>query len=226
MSNKIAITTLLLFILLCSAVIAPALIINLPESSHARSLIRAKLVQYPALRNIYHLHDAGDARSDYLSSRTKRIAILRKEYVDPWFNETVFNAFAEEVTEVTGKETVFVETIPTESDTATLTIYLETKNEEDPKTLGKTLNENSIILYRTGLEYFTESIPETKELYVTSTLLHEFGHQLGLDHNETPGCLMNSSAESDHIPKHNAKEVVTAFCKEELDGLEIIKNSL
>ena len=55
---------------------------------------------------------------------------------------------------------------------------------------------------------------------MSSLLLHEFGHQLGLGHNATSGCLMNAQTEFSDGGK--LLEKINDFCPDEKNQ---IKNS-
>lgn len=186
---------------------------------------RPKLARMKILRGIFNLHNDGDAKSDYLGTKTQNIALILKPSTDQWFSDDVWQNFSKKITTATGKPVKITRDsyAPTAIE-APLYVYLEDINEENSLTLGKTHNENGIILYEQGLEEFSEFAPETKEVYILSTLLHEFGHQIGLVHNEQPGCLMNSRAETGGNAKFLTAQVVTSFCADEIEQILKIKN--
>ncbi len=227
MLKTLAILVLIVIICLGTTASAFALGASGSEDNWFNTAWRPRLAKVEGFRTIFNLHDDGDAKSEYLGTRTEYIAVIRKPYVDPWFAESVWQQFSQKITEVTGKPVQLLtsaDSLPSHS--APLYIYLESMNEENPLTLGKTYNERGIILYKQGLEEFSAAAPETKELYVMSTLLHEFGHQIGLVHNEKPDCLMNSHAETRGNAKLVAREIVTNFCAAELDQINVTKREL
>lgn len=222
-------TTLILCAVIALGLIASAFALGARGDEHNWFNVtwRPGLARRVLFRNIFNLHNDGDARNEYLGPKTKRITIITKLYVEPWFSDVVWKEFSKKISGVTGKPVELL----TEKDVVTsldapVYIYLESVNEENPLTLGKTYNESGIILYKQGLESFSEDTPETKEAYIVSTLLHEFGHQLGLAHNEEPGCLMNSHAETGGNAKFIASEVVTNFCPDEIEQISKIKSEL
>lgn len=217
----------LLVLVIATSFIAVGASVGLKDPSIGPG-IRKNMSQYPLLRSLYSLHDTGDAANDYLGRGTDGVDIIVKPYTAQWFGDSALTDLAASITAVTGKRTG----LTSESDAAKtpshakLYIYLETENDEDPTTLGKTFNEYGIILYKAALEKFTYYTPDTRNTYVSSTLLHEFGHQIGLAHYEKDGCLMSSSAEKNHVAQLKPSEVVTGFCADELEQIEKIKNSL
>lgn len=221
------ITIVLLCILIALGVIASTFALGARGDEHNwfNTTWRPRLAQIKGFRNIFNLHNDGDAKSEYLGQNTEYIAVISKPYVDPWFTDWVWQQFSQKITEVTGKSVKIVtDTSKPPAYSAPLYIYLESVNEENPLTLGKTYNESGIILYKQGLEKFSAAAPETKEVYIVSTLLHEFGHQIGLVHNEEPNCLMNSHAETGGNAKLVAREIVTSFCSDEIEQISKIKN--
>lgn len=190
--------------------------------------LRQKLGHYPLLRSLYSLHDTGDGAFDYLGKSTDGTDIVLSAYASQWFSDSVLTDFASAVAHVTEKPAhlVSAEDAAAATSHAKLYIFLETKNDDDPETLGKTFNEYGIILYKSALEKFTHDTPRTRDTYVFSTLLHEFGHQIGLPHIETDGCLMNSRAEVAHVAMASPSEVITQFCEGELVRIEKIKAHL
>ncbi len=225
--KKLATVLLVILILLGALTSIFALGASGDEHNWFNTTWRPRFARVASLRSLFNLHDDGDAKSEYLGKQKQYIAIIIKPYVDPWFSDGVWKEFSKKVTEITGKQVeLLTDTdIPTSND-APVYIYLESVNEENALTLGKTYNENGIILYKQGLESFSNGTPETKEAYIMSTLLHEFGHQLGLVHNEEPGCLMNSHAETGGNAKLVTSEVITNFCAEEIEQISKIKSEL
>jgi predicted Zn-dependent protease len=53
---------------------------------------------------------------------------------------------------------------------------------------------------------------------IVSLLLHEFGHQLGLDHNSTQGCLMN--AQTEFSDRGKLLEEIDDFCDHEKNQIK------
>lgn len=197
---------------------------------------RATVARYPFARSIFALHETGDAKSDYLGPRYPNIQIEVDSMAGFSPQPEVLYQLAELIKGVTGKPVTINfsnEDIPARPLSATTDIdqvinayrnnhsggntavvYLLVLNVPpgDPTLLGMTHHEDEIILFTKALQDFTADSPSTFANYELSTALHEFGHLLGLPHNEQAGCLMNAQAETDHVPRFNAADVVTDFC--------------
>jgi predicted Zn-dependent protease len=108
------------------------------------------------------------------------------------------------------------------------TVYLLYLNLEGGKKehIGSTLEEYGMVLYDTPLKILTKENPSTFPEYLESTALHEFGHQLGLPHNDYSDCLMQASVEENNIARQNPKDVLIDFCNYEKNLITLIKANL
>lgn len=105
------------------------------------------------------------------------------------------------------------------------TLYLLVlKSAEQSDLLGSTLGRDGLILYADSIFEFSNKNQRLFNAYLNGTLLHELGHQLGLDHNQDTGCLMNEYAEENHLAKTRADSVLIDFCESEKAWLEKEKN--
>jgi predicted Zn-dependent protease len=207
---------------------------------------RAKFAEVPWLRHILALHNDGDARADYLGNRYQKILmeVDVMENLEP--NLSALGLLTKRIAEATGKPTTYLvsdrnlpfqkeetaedldkvvkrfRTYHDAGDLATLYLLYANQMANEPELLGKTYHEDGIVIFAGALENFTRDNPKTFANYEASTALHEFGHQIGLIHNQQPGCLMNEHAESSHVARENPEDVVVDFCILEKD--EIVKS--
>ena len=193
------------------------------EDNYFNRQWRPRLAQYPILRHLLGLHWDGDARADYLGDKYEKIFVE----VDLADGQTVelaaLDLLKEKMSAATGKPVSYLisdRTAPrrnyrNESDTAAVYLRILDRDPESPDTLGKTFEEYGIILYGRRLREFTDSAPATLNSYIASTALHEFGHLLGLPHNDRPGCLMNEHAEEGDVAWQRAQDVIIDFCEYE-----------
>lgn len=241
MKKVITIISLLLVIVFFAGVVVFAAESRGSSDNFINRTVRYRVARSQTLRTIFSLHNDGDGRTDYLGTATTRISIRIGLIDNIQIPDSVWQEFAAKVQSITGKQATYevvgprlqtmdavsaVEGIAVTSkapSTAYVYIVVASSNPENADTLGLTYNENGIILYNSALEAFTESTPATYTTYAMSTLLHEFGHQLGLPHNSEPGCLMTEHAELEHFAKRYAGDVVTDFCELEKEQLHIIK---
>jgi predicted Zn-dependent protease len=235
---------LLVFIALCGTFIYLKVQINGNEKSQFNQTTRYELGEYPWARKVLGLHNDGDARAWYLSGNEKMvIEVARASNVD--VNEKAFETFVANVEKYTGREVVYFqeETFKpgrlSDADLEEIVrqhrrhevssapnlfiIYAEDFN-RDGIEVAKTFKEFAMVLSDKRLKEITQRFSEAFPEYVQSTMLHEFGHQLGLDHNTEIDCLMNEKVEKPNedgiFSRHYTQ---TDFCDYEKNELEKIK---
>lgn len=212
------------------------------DGSFFNTHLRESFSAQPLLRVIFGLHFDGDAKADYLGKRFANISIEVDSVDGSEINKSTLEAFANEVSDISGKpvKLLFSDTIPDDhaltpeglnglidfyrnkknSISANIYVLVANQLKDDSTTVGTTNREDNIVLFTGALKKFTKDAPYTFDNYARSTLLHEFGHQLGLAHNSIPGCLMGLHVESDHIAKLYPDEVIIHFCPEELEQIK------
>jgi hypothetical protein len=185
-------------------------------------------------RNFLDLSFDGDAKSDFLGKTKSKILIEVDSMEGIQYSLSALDNFRHKVEEITHKETTYLisdQNIPlignmTEFDMEdTINRYRDFSNTkevaslyilyssyaEDESEIGSTLMESGIIIFLDSLEEFTPRASKNFASFEFSTLLHEFGHQLGLGHNEQGGCLMNEEAEVGG--RVRSSQVITDFCE-------------
>ncbi len=200
------------------------------------------------LRKVLGLNFDGDAKSDYLGKHYSEITIEVDAVTGYSISPSTMGSVAAMIEALTGKKTTFVysdEHLPYSgsqsldelefitskhrdlslSDNSALLYVLAIGSDfDEPDFLGSTINENGIVIFEDTLLGFTEINPQLYEMFILSTILHEFGHQLGLGHNMDPKCLMNEEADQRSLVFQNPNEVVVEFCAEEEQELNLIRH--
>jgi predicted Zn-dependent protease len=180
--------------------------------------LRYKFARYPLMRQILGLHFDGDARADYLGLRYKTIKIKIVPMNGLYLSENTAKIFSDKIRETTVKPTAYsyypnVSYKPTSSSEdlqkeldslgyawspteAVVYVLIASQKNDDSNLLGSTVGENGIVLFENTLANNMRSdSPKNLENYTATLLLHEFGHQIGLEHNSLPDCLMNEKTE-------------------------------
>lgn len=202
---------LLLFIVFLSVFIYVSVKTHGDLNSSFNQTYRFKLGKYSVLRALFGLHNDGDARAQYLLSPGPLVV----EIVNPLeFNvpDDVIGNFTKKIQNLIGREVVVYNTDNispgslNESDLEKIVkekrrhflpgqpnlfiIYAEDYSDRSEE-VGKTYKEFAVLLSHNRLKEVTSQYPEAFKQYLETTVLHEFGHQIGLPHNQQNGCIMN-----------------------------------
>jgi len=209
--------------------------------------IRPKISASPFWRSVFVFKDYGDARRDYLKSGAKiRFNLYYMEGID--VEPEMLEQMAAEINRLTGEDTsyrIVTTHIPYASNVVSdeidqiknkyefgnsdgysdAYVFILSEDAFNPELIGSTIEQNSMVIYNNAIKAFVGQNKQTVSPYVLSTILHEFGHLLGMEHTTESGCLMLEHAEEDHVPKRDPDDVITKFCESEVKQVEIIKQS-
>jgi len=247
MGKKITIIFLLIIITFSGIFIFLKSSANGSENNAFNTNWRYKFARYKIFRKTLGLHYDGDARGDYLgktsSAITLKIILMDGLYID----QDMLGILAKKIQEITGKPTlisyatrkipfsqqsnlndldkVLQEARDYESglDRSIIFLVIANQNSAAPQNIGSTLQEDGLVLFEGDLNknYAQNGNIEAYQQYAVSVLMHEFGHQLGLPHNEEVGCLMNKELEID--ARESGEKVVTDFCEREKEDIKNMK---
>lgn len=210
--------------------------------------LRPVFAQSPFFRNALGLHFDGDAASDYLGGGYKEIVLEVDAMSGISPDRKALDMLVKQIQAVAKKPANYVisesnlpyreevsdreilelsrshHTFRSSGDTAVVYVLYVSRKAMEPDSLGATLQDWGIVLYKAALAEFTKSAPRTASHYEGSTALHEFGHQLGLSHNEESGCLMNTQVEKAVTALELPIDVITDFCETEKQQLATLYN--
>lgn len=231
---------LLIVIFLCGSFVYLKFAANGSENNYFNANLREKFARYPVLRKIIGLHYDGDGKYDYLGPKYGEIAIKVVSMKGVYVSNEILRELSLKIERITNKKTSYqyladdfpfsqvstLESIQSQfkkqnysisKDKADLFLIIAGRNTDENR-IGSTLKENSIVLFENSLLDATrnDALKDNVDLlegYATSTLLHEFGHQIGLNHNEYTGCLMNEKAEFSNLPQY--ADIISDFCEYE-----------
>jgi len=236
MAKKITVSLLIIFILLLAAQIIFTYLGRRSEDNFFNSKLRPIAMKSAFLRKILVLHNDGDARFEYLNNKIRievdamenikvnyeALELVKAKIMENVGNEASLLVSNADIPYVEQTDEAAIEAIaknyrnlPWTKSEASLYILLVSRDKQDLDSLGLTFHEDGIIVYANSHEDFTASNPKTYSNYIASTILHEFGHQIGLPHNENKNCLMNTHAGEELVARQSISEVITDFCEYE-----------
>jgi hypothetical protein len=238
---------LLFVILLLGTFIYISVQVRGDENSEFNKTTRYELGKKSWARTLFGLHKDGDARGNYLVGTTP-IVIELVEPRDNMVSQEGIQNFIKRVEEYTGRrvEYISVDTIQYGTISANeIQQIVNTKRRHvkpgqpnlfiiyaedfirDEKEVGSTYKEFGIIVSHNKLKSLTERYFDAMADYTTSTLLHEFGHQIGMEHVEKAGCVMDTEVENPTSAfAFSGSLSQTEFCNLELEQLSNIKKLL
>ncbi|MDP2790019.1 MAG: matrixin family metalloprotease [bacterium] len=200
---------------------------------------RARAAERPLIRWALGLHQAGDGRSDYLHpARSEGFPV--RIFLDPAVvipNGSIEAALPEMVKllgsggfdigtplQLTSTKETYTskdfrrlagQASKMDSIQTPVDIFVLTKDAVSPTQVGSSVREHGIVVFMASIQELT---PESnaQAALVTSTILHEFGHQVGLDHLDEPSCIMAAVVEQPVSTSWAPQIVPTQYCPEEL----------
>lgn len=200
--------------------------------------IRPLLIQYDFARYGFFLNSYGDLRYEYLSPDTKEVLIevdyqrgqdpdfimeaklremmqkLLGKGVDIRINEEEkianFSSFSDEGVDKILKTTRDYKPSP---EQIYLHIVYLSRSEADPGNAGWSVGADEIVIFKGAISSMTERRDIIQRLE-ESTVKHEFGHLLGIGHNDRENCVMSAVVEVKGNYKYQDENIPTEFCGE------------
>lgn len=214
------------------------------ENNYFNRKLRSNFAAIPAFRKFLGLHYDGDGKADYLSGRYEKILIEVDVMNNLGMQLEALDTLTAKIQDLTSKSTSYIvsdRNVPysrelskeeidkvvqkyrnhkSKDDTATIYLLYGSRDQDNPNLLGITHQEYGIVLFGDAISDFTRNNPKTSASYEASTVLHEFGHQIGLPHNGRPDCLMNEQVEEARIYLEKPEDVVIDFCEYEKEQIK------
>ncbi|MFA6043059.1 MAG: hypothetical protein WCV85_00080 [Patescibacteria group bacterium] len=105
-------------------------------------------------------------------------------------------------------------------DAPTVHVFLLNTFFDSPTNIGMTVREDGTVLFLDAIADLARNDPSTTNAYILSTLLHEFGHQLGLENITSADCIMAASVEEPTPLEGRRIATPTEYCQQELQLIE------
>lgn len=217
-------------------------------NSRFNQTTRFTLGKQPWVRALLGLRNPGDARAEYFSNTGPLVIEWFKpatEDVDP----KMVAQFADLAGQYTGRQALVILGRSVSTGTVDLQslgnlgvngpntpagasiLYVAFASDYKPiagQELSTTLGESTVVISLNAHRQFLGNYQPDLNEYLLSSLLHEFGHELGLSHNpeqnQDPACVMNEHAGIDGQPLEVYGNLVPRdFCEAEQDQIKQLK---
>ena len=222
-----------------------------PPANAINQQYRPFFLHSQIFRKLFFLDRPGDNRFVYFSPQ-KTTLVVEVDYqvqrmpdkeLESWIKDLAFDTLGRDEVEVQVSEESRIEDVDEFSDKALRTIERNTRNlsphgDESylhvvyvsrssafPSNTGLTLTADAIFLFREAIWELSER-SSARALVEESTLRHEFGHLLGLEHVDRPDCAMSEWVEVYGNKRFQFDNIPLEFCEESLMQLRKFKDEL
>ena len=241
---KIIKNTLILFFIFIIILIPVVIyIIKFDNSSYSGGRLKKSVIKKPALVEILNLNNPGDARYVYSDRSKDDLSIItvsvnsKKSHdsVGEWMDEIIYETIGKAVLMNEPRDIIYPKKeLLADGDLNEIRrrLFAQTNAElyliyagtyaESPSSVGVVVHRDTIFIFRDAIEALSER-GYVRDVLEKTTIMHEWGHLLGLDHFESEDCIMNEMVEVyDRFPLE--KGIPTEYCWEELDEIKNLTN--
>jgi hypothetical protein len=219
--------------------------VNGDENSKFNQTTRFSLGKNGVIRAILGLHLDGDARAEYLENKNPLVIEWFKP-VSQDVDEQPIIDFANLIAKYTGRQTKVVfgsrlsdgtikipdlasynlkaEVDGVRSGSTFAIFFTDDYSPRPDEEISSTFKESAMLISISGHRDFLKGYSQSENQYYLSTMLHEFGHQIGLVHNDDSSCIMNTHAGIEGQPlEYYGRTEPQDFCPMEKEQIEQLK---
>jgi len=220
---------ILVSIVLLLSVGIPASIyfVRLRNDSFLGRILKEKVIKYPKLVRLMDLNEPGDYKFFYLGLGNEALRVKVVTLNDKYSDKDAKNWFTEILQKTVNKKAVFSDKSVSYPKTELL------ENEDLNKIRDEIISdaETDLNLVYAGSYAVADAIEALSEkgyinnLLEKTTIMHEWGHLLSLEHFNKENCIMNELLEVYDRPP-TGKTIPAVYCWEELNQLRKIKEAI
>ena len=216
-------------------------------SNSVNQQYRPLFLQSSVARSLFFLNRPGDGRFEYFSPEKDTVLVEidyqvgrnPDERIEKWIANLVLETLRKDVEVVVTEqgEILDIEGLPDkalrslarstrnrvsgESRSYLHIVYISSSLDASSNT-GLSLTANEIFIFKDRI-YELSQKANVRSLIEQSTLKHEFGHLLGLEHVDSEDCVMSERVEVYEKRKYQFDAIPLDFCEESLEGLRRIE---
>lgn len=211
-----------------------------PPNNALDRLLRPTLIRSSLTSRLFQLDQVGDARYQLSTTQTPlAINVWHEAKTIPnpelsrWLEDTIkqtvdrstiitFHPLKQPIpASVSDAElNEILKTLPLKKSSTINIIYLP-QSQSAPTNAGQAINATTMLMFTQTISSLSERA-HIRDLIEQSTLMHEWGHLLGLDHINQEACIMNERVEVYGNRRFQGTNLPTAYCPEELYQLKVL----
>ena len=234
---KLILATLLILIIICIPL--SIYLVRFNNNSFIGRNIKKQVIKDPKLVEILNLDEPGDGRYVYSDPAIPSVSVSIYSVDNKPYNERI-TLWVEDIMHSTVNKKIgeFYEGDINYGKTELLTdesleeIYKLIKSDsksdlyiiftgsyaEKPSSVGLVIKRDAIFIFNDAIDLLSEK-GYVRDLLEKTTIMHEWGHLLGLEHINYSNCIMNEMAEVYDNPPVG-KNLPTKYCWEELNNIK------